>query len=324
MTSNWSARSATAADLGAWLAFASAQAVARWPAPLRLLPADISWQLLGRAPDENVRLYFLGTDLVGYASLQGNDTLQLDATDGVMDPAWLRDVLAWAVALRRAHPPGYPFYLDVESMDEWAAWLREPRPHPLAKHRYLFVSAFEGEPLQRWLQREGFATLSHFEPHLRFESEWPAAPAHPRFRVAPVAPDEHEARVAVHRAAWAPSAGFTEASYAAVRALSNYTPALDLLLRDSDGTPAACAIAWADERSGVGMIEPFGTHPDYRGTGASAVLMQAALAALGARGMSAVRLYTAGFNRGARRFYTAQGFVETSRSHTMRLEVTAR
>lgn len=135
-----------------------------------------------------------------------------------------------------------------------------------------------------------------------------AAPA--GFEVRPVRPDETAARVAVHRAAWAPArikqllgqsvdgtegtSRFTEEVYARVRAAPDYRSELDLVVATPSGDLVASALGWLDAASGCVLFEPVGTVPAYAGHGlARAVchgLLQAARhlgatqALVGARG----------------------------------------
>nr|WP_246401247.1 GNAT family N-acetyltransferase [Jiangella mangrovi] len=67
----------------------------------------------------------------------------------------------------------------------------------------------------------------------------------------------------------------------------SYRPALDQLVLAPDGSPAAAALAWLDERSGVAVLEPVGTAPGHRRRGLAAAAAHAALRAardLGGRG----------------------------------------
>lgn len=70
-------------------------------------------------------------------------------------------------------------------------------------------------------------------------------------------------RVAVHRAAWAPSS-VTESSYADVMNTWPYRDDLDFVVEAPDGSLAASALGWYDEENRVGEFEPVGTHPDHR------------------------------------------------------------
>lgn len=94
------------------------------------------------------------------------------------------------------------------------------------------------------------------------------------------------ARVAVHEAAWHPSR-MTVDSYRAVMRAWPYQSALDWVVEAPDGTFAASALIWLDPAHGVGLLEPVGTHPEYRRLGLSRAVCLAALHALRDRGGTA-------------------------------------
>jgi GNAT superfamily N-acetyltransferase len=80
-------------------------------------------------------------------------------------------------------------------------------------------------------------------------------------------------RVAVHRAAWEPSA-LTVEKYAGVTSTWPYRPEFDFVVVAPDGALACSALGWYDEANRTGEFEPVGTHPDHRRLGlASAVML---------------------------------------------------
>jgi ribosomal protein S18 acetylase RimI-like enzyme len=93
-----------------------------------------------------------------------------------------------------------------------------------------------------------------------------------------------ERRVEVHRSAFEPSRVQVE-SYRRVTRAWPYRPELDHVVEAPDGSLAAFCLCWLDERNGVGLFEPVGTHQEHRRLGlASAVCLaaQQSLQALGA------------------------------------------
>ncbi|MBO0686320.1 MAG: GNAT family N-acetyltransferase [Candidatus Dormibacteraeota bacterium] len=137
--------------------------------------------------------------------------------------------------------------------------------------------------------------------------------------VRPVRPDETEARVEVHRAAWLPASlpyaaqhrppvepgatsSFTLAAYEAVRSTWLYDPAFDLVAVAPDGSLAACCIAWYDPASGVAEIEPLGVVPEHRGRGLAGALCHEVAARVGEAGGGEVFI-----NAGPRPEYPAPG-----------------
>lgn len=164
------------------------------------------------------------------------------------------------------------------------------------------IEVHDGDPaLGPALRRAGFAP----RPGARVVGMFrPAGGAHPPTggsTVRSVADDELAARVAVHRAAWRPSAlpwadgretdpaaesSFTDAAYGAVRDTWLYRRDLDLVAVAPDGGLAGCCIAWFDAGTGVAEIEPLGVAPAHRRNGlAVAMCLEVAsrVAALGGR-----------------------------------------
>ncbi|MGE0621879.1 MAG: GNAT family N-acetyltransferase [Pseudomonadales bacterium] len=85
---------------------------------------------------------------------------------------------------------------------------------------------------------------------------------------------------------------------------------------DADGTLASCTIAWTDPVSRIGSFEPFGTRPEFRGSGVSRAVLCEGLKRLASRGMTSARIYTACFNQPALTLYRSCGFAETDRNLT--------
>jgi GNAT superfamily N-acetyltransferase len=132
-----------------------------------------------------------------------------------------------------------------------------------------------------------------------------------------------DARSASHRDAWnaldhigLPNArsGFTTDVYRSLLDAPGYDPRLDIVLQSPDGRLVANCIAWADPASGVGVFEPVGTHPDFRGRGLAGVVIAEGLRRLRALGLSTARIGTAHFNAPAIAAYAAMGFQQVDRS----------
>ncbi len=96
--------------------------------------------------------------------------------------------------------------------------------------------------------------------------------------------DELAARVAVHRAAFAPSR-MTIAKHQSVRTAPGYRPDLDLVAVTPDGAFGAFCIVWFDPVNRLGVFEPVGADPAWQRRGLGrAVLVEGfhRLRALGA------------------------------------------
>jgi ribosomal protein S18 acetylase RimI-like enzyme len=81
-----------------------------------------------------------------------------------------------------------------------------------------------------------------------------------------------EARVAVHRAAWDPSA-LTITKYRGAMATWPYRANHDFVVQAPDGSLASYALGWYDDANRTGEFEPVGTHPDHRRRGLARAVM---------------------------------------------------
>jgi ribosomal protein S18 acetylase RimI-like enzyme len=123
---------------------------------------------------------------------------------------------------------------------------------------------------------------------------------------------EHEAalRAAASHAAFGSSRPFDVylQNYLAFMRSPVYTPDLDLVTVAPDGRFASFCICWVDDASRVGLFEPVGTHPDFRGRGLGRAVMQEGLRRLQARGMAQAVVCAQGDNPAAQRLYESAGF----------------
>ncbi len=142
------------------------------------------------------------------------------------------------------------------------------------------------------VERRGYRA----EPFLRYLArdldDLPPVPAlPPGYAARPVGAGEVDRRVAVHRAAFAPSR-VTEASYRTVMAAWPYRADLDYVVQAPDGGFAASCLIWLDAANGVGELEPVGCHPDHRRRGLTRAACLGALHALKAAGGSTAVVLT--------------------------------
>lgn len=86
-------------------------------------------------------------------------------------------------------------------------------------------------------------------------------------------------RVAVQRAAF-PHSRVTEESYWNVMNAYPYDSSLDWIIESSSGELVAFCLIWFDEVNKVGLLEPVGTAPGYRGMRLGSSVCKLALNAL--------------------------------------------
>ena len=125
-------------------------------------------------------------------------------------------------------------------------------------------------------------------------------------------PEQLRARTELHRAVWHPSR-VTLPAYLHLRASPTYTPELDMVLAAPNGDLAAYVLGWNDPATRMGVLEPVGTHQDYRQQGLARLLVLAALQRFAELGAERVYVCTSESNLAAVRLYTSCGFVVTGR-----------
>jgi ribosomal protein S18 acetylase RimI-like enzyme len=145
-----------------------------------------------------------------------------------------------------------------------------------------------------------------------------AAPVAAGFALRGLAPgdDDRAARVAGHRAAWAPGSSMTESAYATLQATWPYRHDLDVVAQDQDGRLVASCLAWYDDATGVGLLEPVGTDPAFRRLGLAAAVCAEAVRRLGACGahLATVAASDAPDYTGPVALYRSIGFVDVART----------
>ncbi|MFD2080231.1 hypothetical protein SAMN05421678_110189 [Actinopolymorpha cephalotaxi] len=163
----------------------------------------------------------------------------------------------------------------------------------------------------------------------------PSLPLLPGYSILAAEEAGEHARVDAHRRAWAPArikdllglpvtgdephSGFTLDKYEAMKAVTLYRPELDLVVMAPDGSPAAFALGWYDDRSRSVLFEPVGTSPEHARRGLSQAVCVAVMtkarelgatqAVVGPRGDDA---YPA-----PRRLYRTLGFATLARTCTL-------
>ena len=128
------------------------------------------------------------------------------------------------------------------------------------------------------------------------------------FRLLEALTDEWVAeRAECHRRAFDRSA-MTPETYAAFREAPGYDPELDVAVVADDGRVVSYAMAWADEATGTGQLEPVGTRPHSWRQGLGRVANREALRRLQARGLEVASVNTWAHHEGNIAFYRSCGF----------------
>ncbi len=261
-------------------------------------PGDLSWWYAQAWPaelSERLRLWSAGDRVVGWS---WGEEVELErqawSGDPVLDAEVEAAILARAIerATDRARAGGdgalevWVADDDARAIDRLRTFGLELAPRPVSGHEVLsqFQQTVEDAPLR---------------PPRRL----PAG-----YRVRPVAgPDEIEARVEVHRAAFAPSR-MNVGKYDRLVGLPNYRYEDDLVVEAPDGSLAAFALAWWDPVAKVGELEPVGTHPDHQRRGLAAALLDHALRRYAALGARLVQVYSDSANVASEALYQSVGF----------------
>jgi GNAT superfamily N-acetyltransferase len=98
---------------------------------------------------------------------------------------------------------------------------------------------------------------------------------------------------------------------------SLYDPELDLAVRAPDGDIAAYAMFWADERTGVGLVEPMRVESEHGGRGIAGALLRFGLDRLARRGCARLKVSHDVHNEAAQRLYLGAGFRAGTRAEIL-------
>jgi ribosomal protein S18 acetylase RimI-like enzyme len=225
---------------------------------------DLAWarhQHVGREGEWRIRLWERESEVVGWGWLELPGELDLHT-----HPAHRRELVPEIVA--------------------WAAAEADEE---------LRVSAFErDEATMKALAGGGFSPIAEgafdvLALPLDERLPEPELPAGFRLRHLEVEADL-DRRVAVHRAAYHPSR-VTEESYANVTAAWPYRRELDWVVEAPDGRFASFCLAWLDDATAVGELEPVGTDPEFGRRGLARAVSLGALRALAAHGADTAVVY---------------------------------
>ncbi|HET8626033.1 MAG TPA: GNAT family N-acetyltransferase [Thermomicrobiales bacterium] len=250
---------------------------------------DLDWWRYtgGDAPDAAppAHLWFAGDALAGFA-WTGGDQVDLVVRPRHHTTETLAAMLAWAEDERRARGGDGD---EPPSLTAWA-FTRDQT----------MIAALRG----RGYERTDEALCYNF----REIGDVPPVTLPAGYTLRHVRGEEDvEARVAVHRDAFAPSR-MTAAKHRAVMGAPTYRPDLDLVVVAPDGAFAAYCIVWYDEANRHGLFEPVGCHSAYRRRG-----LGKAVVTEGLRRLAALDARTATVNSHhdavpASRLYQSAGF----------------
>lgn len=160
------------------------------------------------------------------------------------------------------------------------------------------------------LAARGYARSGHdYHYYLRaLDADPPHTSLPPGFSVRHVrGAEDLEARVAVHRDAFAPSR-MTVAKHQAVMAAPTYRPELDLVVEAPDGSFAAYCLVWFDAVSRHGVFEPVGCHSSYQRRGLASAVMREGLRRLRALGATSASVLANADRPAPNGLYASLGF----------------
>ena len=288
-------------DLPALFAFASRSLRDRFPLEANWHPGDFAWQLKDAGATRlDMRLWSAPSGLAAVAWFVGPGGLWLECLPDHEN--LVVEALAWAEETLRAERPRLgAARLSVKLQDNDARR----------------IALLETRGYQRTV-----AESVRFRRALDIAIPPPDPPDGIRTR--DCIGIDPEARAACHRDAWShlghigvadARSTFTAQTYGRLLASSRYDPTLDIVAETTDGRLVASCLCWPDEDSGIGTVEPVGTHVDYRGRGLARAVNLEGLRRLKAMGMAWARVSTAHFNAPAIATYRSCGFEVVSRTY---------
>jgi len=176
--------------------------------------------------------------------------------------------------------------------DDWLELCVDPRtPEQVAPLVEWFLDRASGQVATIALETEGHVLAGlrqcGFEEvdrpwftHHTLDLAWLPQTSLPEgYSMRAVEPTEHEARAAVHRAAWSATSKVSGDAYERLMGTPPYRSGLDWVVVDSAGELVASCLVWLDDLTSVAMIEPVGCVPEHRGRGLAGSVSIAALGA---------------------------------------------
>jgi ribosomal protein S18 acetylase RimI-like enzyme len=266
------------------------------PASVYLHTGDVLWRLFQNTvfdPQRHVRLW------------------QQDET--VIAWAWFEepDGFVWCI-----HPEFQSARIVEAEIITWASEQIDPSAPGSDGHLWTRVCATDTATLDA-LARFGFLEDARHARKMEYTLSGPpvTAACPPGVTVRAVGgPDEWLERVELHRIVWHPSRVTLDA-YKRLRTVPGYRPDLDLVAVAPDGQLAAYCLCWLDPVTNVGLFEPVGTHPAYRGQGLGKAVVTEGLRRLQAHGATAAWVTGVESNVAAVNLYSRVGFSTATYEH---------
>lgn len=267
-----------------------------------LHPGDLTWwirQNTGFKPQDGIELFHDDSGgLLGFVFNDPPEWATIQAAPHV-PAAVLDEMLAFAQARAAANTEA-PLTVAADAGDEALTRALEQARFTRTGERmccFVYRPAAQGIPESTLL--DGFSFLSITDD-----------------------PDLKAKRVELHRAVWHPSKVTLEA-YEHLRAAPSYRADLDTVLVTPDGEWAAYALGWYDPRTGGGIQEPVGTHPQFRQRGLGRLVVQEVTRRLITLGAEKVSISTFDRHPAATALYRSVGYTLTGYVDDWRREVTA-
>jgi ribosomal protein S18 acetylase RimI-like enzyme len=244
-------------------------------------------------PQEHIRLWHDGDQLVGYAILGE-------------DPSFDWQVL-----------PEYEWRgIEAEAMGWAERRLAELRAGDAQRWGGNLASGARRDNAKRiaFLEKHGFRPGGEFsEVNMLRSLEGPISEAMPPAgcQVRSMAgAGEISNRAAAHREVWQPwtVGNVSDDDYACFMRLPGYDRELDVVAVASDGVIAAYVNGWIDPLNRIGDLGPVGARPAYRRQGLTRAVLLECLRRMQARGMERACVSTGVSNTPAMRLYESVGF----------------
>jgi len=259
----------------------------RLPADLDDYPGKVNLEedFASAAIRANTRLWFDNDQPVGWAYVDDFRNLWWEL-DHQYDELLGAEIVEWGVTcVRRALPEGATATLDTSCRDDNTDRLSFLNKHGFQKGdaTTVYMARLLSEPIPVPHLPEGFVIRSVSGPQ------------------------EAEAITCTHRAAFVTEYMTTERRLA-IMSVSEYDPALDLVVLAPDGTIAAYCSCSVDLQKLTGNTDPVATHPRYQRMGLARALLLTGLRLLKEHGMQSAHLGTSGNNIAMQKTAEAVGF----------------